>query len=78
MLQSLNRLLVLNCKSFSDVGEPTRAKVSYELAGRLLSVDEEAKIQLNKDIESLRYCTAPAAPVHKPGKYLKLWRECVD
>lgn len=62
----------INCISFSDVCEPTRAKVSYELAERLLAADEEAKAQLNKDIEGLCYTEVRAPPDRKPGKSLKL------
>ncbi|CAH4038989.1 unnamed protein product [Pieris brassicae] len=40
---------------YKGAQERTRAKVSYELAGRLLGNNEEAKIQLQKDIESLEH-----------------------
>lgn len=49
-------------------GEASRAKVSYELAGRLLGSDEEAKARLAEDIESLDYTAQPKPSVEKPGK----------
>nr|XP_026500608.1 SET and MYND domain-containing protein 4 [Vanessa tameamea] len=47
---------------YKDTGEPTRAKVSYELAGRLLGNNEQAKIQLAKDIDALDYADKPRHP----------------
>ncbi|XP_072930966.1 SET and MYND domain-containing protein 4 [Epargyreus clarus] len=52
---------------YKGAEEPTRAKVSYELAGRLLGSDEAAKCQLAKDIESLDYTVLPKHPPDKPG-----------
>ncbi|CAK1555037.1 unnamed protein product [Leptosia nina] len=40
---------------YKGANESTRAKVSYELAIRLLSKDEDAKNQLQRDIDSLDY-----------------------
>ncbi|XP_069365158.1 SET and MYND domain-containing protein 4 isoform X1 [Maniola hyperantus] len=51
---------------YKGAGEPTRAKVSYELAGRLLGNNEEAKAKLAKDIESLDYTSKPKHPPDKP------------
>ncbi|CAH2103239.1 unnamed protein product [Euphydryas editha] len=44
---------------YKGTGEPTRAKVSYELAGRLLGNNEQAKLQLSKDIDALDYADKP-------------------
>ncbi|XP_063891041.1 SET and MYND domain-containing protein 4 [Helicoverpa armigera] len=52
---------------YKGAGEATRAKVSYELAGRLLGTDEEAKTRLAEDIESLDYTTQPKQTEEKPG-----------
>lgn len=52
---------------YKGAGEATRAKVSYELAGRLLGADEEAKTRLAEDIESLDYTTQPKQTEEKPG-----------
>ncbi|XP_023941047.2 SET and MYND domain-containing protein 4 [Bicyclus anynana] len=54
---------------YKGAGEPTRAKVSYELAGRLLGNNEQAKAQLAKDIESLDYTSTPKHH-HKPEVYV--------
>ncbi|KAL0902216.1 hypothetical protein ABMA27_000140 [Loxostege sticticalis] len=51
---------------YRGAGEPSRAKVSYELAGRLLGSDENAKAQLAKDIEVLDYTAQPRHPPDKP------------
>ncbi|RVE43980.1 hypothetical protein evm_011364, partial [Chilo suppressalis] len=52
---------------YKGAGEPTRAKVSYELAGRLLASDEEAKKRLMKDIEALDYTVQSRPPPDKPA-----------
>ncbi|XP_041987605.1 SET and MYND domain-containing protein 4 [Aricia agestis] len=52
---------------YKGAGEPTRAKVSYELAGRLLGGDEKLKQQLNNDIQSLDYTVKPPVTVEKPS-----------
>ncbi|CAG4984739.1 unnamed protein product [Parnassius apollo] len=52
---------------YKGAQEPTRAKVSYELAGRLLGNDEKSKDQLQKDIDSLDYSVLPRHPPDKPG-----------
>ncbi|XP_026741665.1 SET and MYND domain-containing protein 4 [Trichoplusia ni] len=52
---------------YKGAGEPTRAKVSYELAGRLLGTDEAAKSQLERDIQELDYNVQPRIPEQKPG-----------
>lgn len=51
----------------SGTGEPTRAKVSYELALRLLGNNEQAKIQLAKDIDAIDYTAKPKYPPDKQG-----------
>ncbi|XP_028164357.1 SET and MYND domain-containing protein 4 [Ostrinia furnacalis] len=51
---------------YRGAGEPSRAKVSYELAGRLLANDETAKAQLAKDIGALDYTAQPRHPPDKP------------
>ncbi|XP_063838050.1 SET and MYND domain-containing protein 4 [Ostrinia nubilalis] len=53
---------------YRGAGEPSRAKVSYELAGRerLLANDETAKSQLAKDIGALDYTAQPRHPPDKP------------
>ncbi|KAJ2954157.1 hypothetical protein O0L34_g2385 [Tuta absoluta] len=55
--------------AYKDAGEPTRAKVSYELAGRLMGAgaDQAAQAQLAKDIASLDFTVKPQTPVQKPG-----------
>ncbi|CAH0716358.1 unnamed protein product, partial [Brenthis ino] len=50
---------------YIGTGEPTRAKVSYELALRLLGNNEQAKIQLAKDIEAIDYTAKPKYPPDK-------------
>ncbi|XP_028033589.1 SET and MYND domain-containing protein 4 [Bombyx mandarina] len=50
---------------YRGTGEATRAKVSYELAGRLLAKDEVAKTQLTKDIETLDYTAQSKRPPDK-------------
>ncbi|XP_075991128.1 SET and MYND domain containing, class 4, member 2 [Anticarsia gemmatalis] len=52
---------------YRGAGEATRAKVSYELAGRLLGNDEAAKAQLSQDIEGLDYAAKPKQTQDKPG-----------
>ncbi|XP_032526792.2 SET and MYND domain-containing protein 4 isoform X2 [Danaus plexippus] len=47
---------------YKGTGETTRAKVSYELASRLLGDKKEAKIQLANDIESLKHSTQSESP----------------
>ncbi|KAJ0183945.1 hypothetical protein K1T71_000368 [Dendrolimus kikuchii] len=50
---------------YKGAGEPTRAKVSYELAGRLLGTNEEAKAQLAEDVATLDYNVQPKHPPDK-------------
>ncbi|KAM3956896.1 SET and MYND domain containing, class 4, member 2 [Aphomia sociella] len=50
---------------YNGAGEPTRAKVSYELAARLLGADQDAKAKLMKDIDALDYSVQPK---HSPDK----------
>ncbi|XP_060809650.1 SET and MYND domain-containing protein 4 [Amyelois transitella] len=52
---------------YKGIGEPSRAKVSYELAARLLGSDEEARSRLTRDIESLDYSVQPRHPPDKPA-----------
>lgn len=52
----------------AGAGEATRAKVSYELAGRLLGADEAAKAQLAEDIAGLDYSAQPKQTSQKPGE----------
>ncbi|XP_049884913.1 SET and MYND domain-containing protein 4 [Pectinophora gossypiella] len=52
---------------YKGAGEPTRAKVSYELAGRLLGGDEEARAQLARDIDSLDFNAQPPPAVDRTG-----------
>ncbi|CAH0703095.1 unnamed protein product [Spodoptera exigua] len=51
---------------YRGAGEATRAKVSYELAGRLLGTDEAAKAQLAEDIACLDYKAQPKQTIEKP------------
>lgn len=51
---------------YRGAGEATRAKVSYELAGRLLGADEAAKAQLAEDIAGLDYSAQPKQTSQKP------------
>ncbi|XP_059055268.1 SET and MYND domain-containing protein 4 [Achroia grisella] len=51
---------------YSGAGEPTRAKVSYELAARLLGTNREAQEKLKKDIEALDYTVLAKDPPDKP------------
>ncbi|KAL4717714.1 hypothetical protein ACJJTC_000863 [Scirpophaga incertulas] len=50
--------------SYRDAGEPTRAKVSYELAERLLN-DQEAKKELFSDIAKLDFSVQTRHPPDK-------------
>lgn len=60
-------MLNIKCLSvFSGAGEATRAKVSYELAGRLLGSDEALKTKLAEDIQTLDYTVQPTQSVQKP------------
>ncbi|KAJ8738071.1 hypothetical protein PYW08_000666 [Mythimna loreyi] len=52
---------------YRGAGEATRAKVSYELAGRLLGSDEAAKARLAEDISTLDYTAQPKPNLDKPG-----------
>ncbi|CAG9789007.1 unnamed protein product [Diatraea saccharalis] len=52
---------------YKGAGEPTRAKVSYELAGRLLANDEAAKTQLVNDVQALDYTVQSKHPPDKPA-----------
>ncbi|KAG6446964.1 SET and MYND domain-containing protein 4 [Manduca sexta] len=52
---------------YKGAGEPTRAKVSYELAGRLLGNNETAKAELAADIEALDYTALSKRPPDKTG-----------
>ncbi|CAH2035098.1 unnamed protein product, partial [Iphiclides podalirius] len=52
---------------YKGAGEPTRAKVSYELAGRLLGNNEKVKGQLQKDIDSLDLSIKPNCSHTKSG-----------
>ncbi|XP_026758379.1 SET and MYND domain-containing protein 4 [Galleria mellonella] len=52
---------------YKGAGEPTRAKVSYELAARLLATDKEAKAKVVNDIETLDYSVQSKHPPDKPG-----------
>lgn len=55
---------------YRGAGEATRAKVSYELAGRLLGTDENAKSRLEQDIQTLDYSVQPKQTIPKPGAAL--------
>ncbi|XP_014364756.2 SET and MYND domain-containing protein DDB_G0284059 [Papilio machaon] len=57
-----------NC--YKGLGEATRAKVSYEIANRLLANDEKSKIQLQQDMESLDYSLAPTNSENRKGTVL--------
>lgn len=50
--------------------------MSYELAGRLLAADEEAKAKLNKDLADLQYDVVPKPPAPKPSKSCKITNMC--
>ncbi|CAG4941880.1 unnamed protein product [Colias eurytheme] len=52
---------------YKGAKEPTRAKVSYELAGRLLGKDEAAQKELQEDIASLDYTVKPNPTLNKIG-----------
>ncbi|XP_038216468.1 SET and MYND domain-containing protein 4-like [Zerene cesonia] len=57
---------------YKGAKEPTRAKVSYELAGRLLGNNETATAQqeLQADIASLDYTMKPSQTLNKTGVQL--------
>lgn len=53
---------------FPGAGEGTRAKVSYELAGRLLGADEPNRAQLAQDMQLLDLTTQPEQTPKKTGE----------
>ncbi|XP_013162421.1 PREDICTED: SET and MYND domain-containing protein 4-like [Papilio xuthus] len=56
-----------NC--YKGAGEPTRAKVFYEIANRLID-DKKAKIQLHQDMESLDFSLEPKHSENQKGTVL--------
>lgn len=59
---------VYNFIKIPGAREATRAKVSYELAGRLLGNDVDAKIQLQRDVDTLDYTLLPNHPPDRKGQ----------